>query len=315
MLSAAPKLAQVLSNHGVGGSEIAAACGLSKYKSPYGLWLQKTGREPPFAGNVHTRLGQLLEPRARQLYANDTGITVETPGESMFHPEFDWHRATPDGWNHEDRLHGVQFKCVGYFVGKRFKFEIPIEYLAQCQWEMHVAGFNRVDLAVLSGSDELEWERFLFGEAVDPREIFEKATLDIYPIYRSDYEIDLLRKGCDAFWNMVVTDTAPAVDHSPECMKHLGQKAGGNVTIQYLDNNGEVMDELTAAVVDEWESADDEFDKAEKRLATAKNAVRARMGELGANRITTPGGPVIWTKRKDGSTQLRQPPGWSKDPT
>lgn len=29
---------------GIGGNDVAAVCGLSKYKSPMGLWLEKTGQ-------------------------------------------------------------------------------------------------------------------------------------------------------------------------------------------------------------------------------------------------------------------------------
>jgi predicted phage-related endonuclease len=69
--------AQVLNSYGIGASEIASACGISRYRSRFGLWLEKTGRRPQFAGNVHTRLGNLLEPRARQLYADATGLEVD----------------------------------------------------------------------------------------------------------------------------------------------------------------------------------------------------------------------------------------------
>ena len=33
-------------NKGVGGSDAAVAVGLSQYKSPLELWLEKTGRKP-----------------------------------------------------------------------------------------------------------------------------------------------------------------------------------------------------------------------------------------------------------------------------
>ena len=60
-------------------AEIAAACGISRYRTRFGLWLEKTGRAPGFAGNVHTRLGQLCEPHIRQLYANARHDSIEIP--------------------------------------------------------------------------------------------------------------------------------------------------------------------------------------------------------------------------------------------
>jgi predicted phage-related endonuclease len=50
---------------GLGGSDVAAACGLSPWTTPYQLWLEKTGRaerERDAAAVQRMRWGQLLEP-------------------------------------------------------------------------------------------------------------------------------------------------------------------------------------------------------------------------------------------------------------
>lgn len=295
---------QTRSNLGVGASEIAAANGISKYRSRYALWLEKTGRAPGFTGNVHTRLGQLCEPHARQMYANATGFDVITPPCSEFHPEIPWARATPDGRIATDPLHLVQIKCVGYFVGKRWHYEIPVDVLAQLQWEMFVTGAQRDDLAVLMGSDELEWERFILGEINDPREVFERATMEIFTIHRSDYDISILLKGATEFMDLVWNDQQPPIDDSAECRQFLSRKSGGTSTI--------ALDDIeSAALVDQWGDAYFAHKKAVAALETMKNRVRERMGNLGANRINTPAGPAIWSKRVDGTTQLRPPRGWS----
>lgn len=294
------------SNFGIGASEIAAANGISRYRSRYALWLEKTGRAPGFTGNVHTRLGQLCEPRARQLYADSTGHDVAIPPCSEFHPDIQWARCTPDGRLTSDSKHLVQIKCVGYFVGKRWRYEIPVEILAQCQWEMFVTGAHRDDLAVLVGSDELEWERFMLGELTDPREVFDRATLEIFPVYRSDSDIATLLEGARAFMALVERDEQPPIDDSPECARWLGRKALGSagVTLDY---------DAAADVIDAWAEAHQQKKAADKALDTVKNLVRERMGAAGAYRITTPAGPAIWTKRQDGGTQLRPPPGWSEE--
>ncbi len=299
MLSAAPRLAQQLSRYGIGGSEIAAACGFSRYRSRFGLWLEKTGRAPGFAGNIHTRLGQLCEPRIRQLYANSTGLDILIPPASLFHPECDHERATPDGINAADARHLAQIKAIGYFVGRRWQNEIPIEVEAQCQWEMHVAGADRNDLVVGIGSDELEWERFLFGEIVDPAEVLANLTVEIWPQWRRDADIATLRAGAAAFWSMVERDEQPPIDDSEACRDFLNGRPAKPIVLEYEDHQD---------IADEFRDAYRAKQAADKRLELAKNHVRGVLGDIGANRIKTPDGPVLWTKNK----QLRAPDAWGK---
>ena len=49
---------------GIGGSEVAAICGLSKWESAYTLWLRKTGQveDKDLSGNEAVEWGNRLEP-------------------------------------------------------------------------------------------------------------------------------------------------------------------------------------------------------------------------------------------------------------
>lgn len=297
---------QIRSSRGIGASEIAAACGISRYRTPLGLWLEKTGRAPTFAGNVHTRLGQLCEPRARQLYADATGRDVEIPTHSVFHPEIPWARCTPDGRWVDDPGVKVQIKCVGYFVGRRWRYQIPLEIEAQCQWELFVDGGHRNDLAVLVGSDELEWERFLLGEITDPAAVFDAARLEIYTIQRDDDAIAALFAGAEKLWRMIESDTQPEIDASPECARWLTGRRGptSELALEYADH----MD-----LVDEWRAAHEAKRTADDRLDLVKNRIRELLATAEASRIATPDGPAIWTRTANGGGQLRTPPGWNQE--
>lgn len=293
-------LAQQLSRYGIGASEIAAACGISRYESRYGLWLRKTGRAPEFAGNVHTRLGTLCEPRIRQLYTDATGEAVEIPPASVFHPDVPWARCTPDGRWVSNRRRKVQIKCTGYFIGRKWKWQLPIEVESQVQWEMFVDDGDACDIAVLVGSDELEWERFVLGHPIDPGEIFARATLEIFTIHRSDADIATLLDGARKFWSLVEADTQPPIDDSPACSDYLNSRPSGGATLDY-ESCAPDVDEFRAAYVGEK--------AATKRLKTAKNRIREILGIAEANRINTPDGPVLWTTAK----QLRAPDAWTKE--
>ena len=303
MLAAVPNLRQELSRAGVGASEIAAACGISRYRSRFGLWLEKTGRRPPFAGNVHTRLGQLCEPHARQLYATATGYDVEIPPASVFHPEVKWARCTPDGIVlPHDRKHGMQIKCVGYFVGRRFKYEIPIEYEAQVQWEMFVMGWDRIDLAVLVGSDELAWERFVLGDITDPAAVFNASMLEIYTIARSEAAIASLLTKATEFVAMVDEDRQPAIDDSDECAAWLRDKV--------RPSKVEIDGASVAPLADEFRDAHQREKGATRALKLAKNRVLDAMTAAGANRITTPDGPIDLRIDRNGKVSLHAPKAW-----
>lgn len=297
---------QVIHAHGIGASEIAAACGISRYRSPFALWLEKTGRRPAFAGNLHTRLGQLCEPHARQLYANATGYDVEIPRESVYHPTVTWARCTPDGLIvPRATRRGMQIKCVGYFVGRRFKYEIPIEYEAQVQWEMFVCDLDRVDLVVLVGSDELLWERFILGDAVEPRDIFAASMLEIFTVYRSDAAISSLHTRAAAFWSLVESDTQPPIDGSPEAADYFNGKAR---------KDGVEISELACAdEVAAYRAAFTAEKLGTEGLAVAKNRIRAAMTSAGANRITTDDGPIDLRIDRRGVVSLHAPKAWAKD--
>lgn len=61
---------------GIGSSDIAAIMGYG-YSTPLKLWLVKTGREPEFQGNDHTRWGNVQEAVICDDYAKQTGKTLK----------------------------------------------------------------------------------------------------------------------------------------------------------------------------------------------------------------------------------------------
>lgn len=56
---------------GLGSSEMSAVMGLCPYRTPYDIWLVKTGRSDEFEGNDATERGNFLEP-ALMAYAEKT---------------------------------------------------------------------------------------------------------------------------------------------------------------------------------------------------------------------------------------------------
>lgn len=55
-------------NETIGSSEIAAVLGLDPHRTPYDVWLTKTGQQPEFSGNEATKRGNILEPAVAEWF-------------------------------------------------------------------------------------------------------------------------------------------------------------------------------------------------------------------------------------------------------
>ncbi len=72
---------------GIGGSDLAAILGLSKWRSPYQVWLEKTGRSQPQAATLAMRYGIHNEGFVAKEYEAATGRKVERYTKMLRHPE------------------------------------------------------------------------------------------------------------------------------------------------------------------------------------------------------------------------------------
>ena len=74
---------------GLGSSDAAVAVGLSPYKCPLSLWLEKTGRKEPedISHKEAVLWGIELEPVLAQVYAKRTGYRVRRVNAVLQHPE------------------------------------------------------------------------------------------------------------------------------------------------------------------------------------------------------------------------------------
>ena len=62
---------------GIGGSDAAVVCGVSRYKSPVELWMEKTGQLPAQEAGDAAYWGHQLEDLVRAEFTKRTGIQVE----------------------------------------------------------------------------------------------------------------------------------------------------------------------------------------------------------------------------------------------
>ena len=65
-----------LRRKGIGGSDCAAACGLSRWKSPLQLFVEKTSAVKAEEDNERMEWGRRLEPLIRSTFAEKSGLAV-----------------------------------------------------------------------------------------------------------------------------------------------------------------------------------------------------------------------------------------------
>lgn len=139
---------------GIGASDLAAVLGISPWKTPLELYLDKRGELPPQADNPTLRRGRLLEPLVLDFYVDETGRPITRQQE---HVVDGWKMATLDGFDAE-ALAPVEAKTVNAFAAREFgahgSDDVPLHYAAQVHWQIMLTGAGCGYLAALIGSDD-----------------------------------------------------------------------------------------------------------------------------------------------------------------
>jgi putative phage-type endonuclease len=136
---------------GIGGSDVAAICGVSPYKTPFQVWEEKRSEYTQDIDNDAMFWGRTLEPVIRQRYSDLTGRIVMVPEQILVHPKHNFIIGNIDGFTDDPR--GVEIKTAGYPTGwgEPGTDEIPIGYIFQVQHYMMITGFPVFDVPVLIG--------------------------------------------------------------------------------------------------------------------------------------------------------------------
>lgn len=124
---------------GIGGSDVGAIFGLSKFATPYDIYLEKIGEGEPKDETWDIMRGNALEPAIRQWYSNQTGRTVLLPTKSVVSDKYPFMRVNPDGII-QDEERALEIKAPRFMRdwGAENTDELPEIYLLQAQHTMFV---------------------------------------------------------------------------------------------------------------------------------------------------------------------------------
>lgn len=271
---------------GIGGSDAAAAVGLSPYKSQLELWLEKTGRDAdlpkPDPNDTAEPIywGTLLEPIVAAAYTQQTGHRVRKVNAVLQHPTIPFMLA-----NLDREIVGVpdvqilECKTAGEFGARLWQDGVPEYVQLQVQHQLAVTGKLAADVAVL-----------LCGQ-----------KLEVHRIERDDDLIARLIPLEAQFWRYVETGTPPPGDGSESAdraLRCLYPKDSGG-TVDFSEDR-----HLSAAFAD-LVTVRAEIDAREQVAAKLKQTLQQAMGD--ASRALFETGEVSFKRSKDSaSTDLKR---------
>jgi putative phage-type endonuclease len=264
---------------GVGGSEVAAILGMSKYASPLEVYLDKRG-ELPLDRPQHPDLAEAAywglahEPAVARAFAERTGLgVVEGPG-TLAHVERRWMLANVDryvldeGESTPSSL--LEIKTRSAYQLDEWLLGVPDGPALQTHWYLAVTGYERAHVAALLGGNRLL----------------------IHRVERDEALLEHLVEIVGEFWQGVLDGTPPAVDGSEateELLGHLYTVKAGVVTVA---DPAEV-----APLLERRRELKEREARVEAELREIDNQLKATAGEA---EVVKTQGVVAYTYRQNG---------------
>ena len=194
---------------GIGGSDVAAILGLSKWRTPLDVYLRKRGEGSEQPDNPAMYWGRALEPVVLAAYADETGHDVRRPEKIIVHPTIPYLIASLDGFTDEPRIVEVKTARSGNGWGEPGSADVPDDYALQVQHYMAVTGFPVADIPVLIGGSD-------------------------FRIYTVPADVELqaaMIERCAEFWQRVMDGNPPDPVSYADAVQRFGRSAGaGTVT-------------------------------------------------------------------------------------
>ena len=253
----------------LGGSDIGAILGFSKYRSAVDVWLEKTGRIMNEVVNLPVRFGSFAEEFVASEYAAQTRNLLVHSQAGVIHPQYPFmvghiDRYVFEGTNDVDGTlfnsdgscaasHLLECKTASPFNqsdwGELGTDEVPMSYLVQCLWYLAITNLERCDVAVLFGNSDFR----------------------IYEVYRDTELEDLIIAKAASFWqDYVLADTPPPA----QCEADYQQLFKKEVTGKTVEANSQIC-QLTSRL----QLLNNEIKSKELEISEIKQTIMGKMGE------------------------------------
>ena len=254
----------------IGGSDIGAILGLSRFRTPLEVWMEKTGKEFKKHDSLPLRFGSFAESFVASEYSRATGFELLIDESIYIHQQYSYMSAHIDRFVLSAKLGNdlgnqpsnksplppsriLECKTANPFSsgdwGEVGSDQVPMSYLCQCIWYMAITGIERTDLAVLFGNSDFR----------------------IYEIARDQELEELVMAKATAFWHdYVLKDIPPPVSSEQDCQT-LFSKGDASKSIEAAKETLELTKRL--------HTLNGEIAVREEELSAIKQNIMSQMGE------------------------------------
>ena len=241
----------------IGGSDIGAILGLSRFKTPLDVWMEKTGKEVKKVDSLPLRFGSFAEEFVASEYSRSTGFELIHDESAHIHSSYSYMSAHIDrfvlGSNSSSPTRILECKTANPFTsgewGEIGSDEVPMSYLCQCVWYMAITGIEQCDLAVLFGNSDFR----------------------IYEIARDKALEEMVIDKAITFWNdYVLKDLPPPAVSIADCQS-LFNKGNPDKSVEASLETVELTKRLHLL--------NHEIEAREEEVLSIKQSIMNQMGE------------------------------------
>lgn len=176
---------------GLGASDTPIIMGYSTYKTPYQLYLEKTGAiESNDEMTEQQYWGNALEPIIINRFAGENDVQVTFP-DTVYHPDYPFIFANLDGWIESENA-VIEAKSANSFQRKEWDMAltdgIPLVYLIQIAKQCLITNATRGYCAVLIGG--MEYKQFIYERDAVLEDLILKADIEFWRCVQNKIEPD-----------------------------------------------------------------------------------------------------------------------------
>lgn len=191
---------------GLGGSDASIVLGLNRWKTPFELWLEKTGQVIPESSQSEAAYwGTVMEDIVAKEFEIRTGKKVRRRNATFQHPEYPFLIANVDRLVVGEKAI-LECKTTSAYNAEEWQGDdVPAPYLVQVQHYLGVLGpeYEKAYIAVLIGGQKFVWKE----------------------IERDDELIDMIFQAERHFWHEhVEKNVPPALDGSSAAEQFLKER-------------------------------------------------------------------------------------------
>jgi len=266
----------------IGASDLPVICGVSPFKSPFRLALEKRGEiaTDDLTGNPYVEAGNELEPFLRSWYARKSGLKINARHVTFIHSKYDFLRCHVDGNIVADKRGPGLFeaKTAGYWAGLSEDWgepetdEYPMPYHVQNQGALAITRWTWGRLAALIGGNDFR----------------------PYPIEADESLQDAIVERAVKFWEAVQSGRLDDLDRTTADVKSMFPHSVAAV----VEASESVTDDVRISIelLEKKAAAEAEVRQFEKQLDPVRARVMHYMGTH--DTLTIGGAPVITWKEQ-----------------